>query len=265
MTILELYSLAAATVGSIALVLWLLSVPLRDASIIDMFWGPLFVAIAWVLLPASDGEMGARSYFMTLLVTLWGLRLGFHLMARNLGSGEDSRYQLWRQHGGSLWWLKTLYRVFALQGVLALLVCTPIIAAFYRPDGFSILNLIGAGVWAVGFAWELIADIQLTRYLQRTHNSDETDGVLDTGLWRYSRHPNYFGDALAWWGLGLLAFTPTTWWALIGPAVMTAIFLGISNSVIERGLNKRRPKYAQYVAKTSKFFPWPSRAGDTED
>lgn len=265
MSILELYGVAAATVACIALGLWLLSVPLRDASIIDMFWGPLFVAIAWVLWPATGGDFAPRSYFMMLFVTLWGLRLGFHLIGRNLGSGEDSRYQLWRQHGGRFWWLKTLYRVFALQGLLALLVCAPIIAAFYRPEGFSTINLIGAGVWAIGFCYELVADIQLTRYLANNKQSDDADGVLDTGLWRYSRHPNYFGDALAWWGLGLLAFSADTWWALLGPAVMTAIFLGISNSVIERGLAKRRPRYAEYVANTSKFFPWPSREATARD
>ena len=257
MTILDLYGLAALTVASIVIGLWVLSVPLKDASIIDMFWGPLFVAIVWVLMPATNMELAPRSYFVSLFVTLWGLRLGYHLMARNLGAAEDGRYQLWRKHGGSMWWLKTLYRVFLLQGLLALLVATPIIAAFHNPSGFSTLNLLGAGLWLFGFCYELVADIQLGRY--RASRPEDDDGIMDQGLWGLSRHPNYFGDAMAWWGLGLLACSTSTWWALIGPAVMTAIFLGISNDVLERGLNKRRPNYAQYVANTPKFFPRLSR------
>ncbi len=263
MTIIELYSLATATVASIVIGLWIISVPLKDASIIDMFWGALFVAIVWVLLPASNMTFEPRTYFMSLFVTLWGLRLAYHLISRNLGNAEDGRYQLWRKHGGSMWWLKTLYRIFLFQGLLALLVATPIIAAFYRPQGFSTLNLLGAGLWLFGFCYELVADIQLSRY--RETKATDDDGVLDTGLWGLSRHPNYFGDALQWWGLGLLALSLSTWWALIGPAVMTAIFLGISNDILEKGLNKRRPDYAAYVANTPKFFPWSSRKQDISD
>jgi steroid 5-alpha reductase family enzyme len=254
---LELYGLAALTVLAVVIALWLLSLPLRDASIIDMAWGPLFVAIVWVLLPATGAALTAKVYFVSLFTTLWGMRLAVHLLRRNLGSGEDRRYQLWREHGGPWWWLKSLYRVYLLQGVLALLVATPIIAAFWAPDHFSAVNLIGAGIWVVGFCYELVADIQLERYLARC-DEDKPD-VMSEGLWAWSRHPNYFGDALQWWGLGLVAFSAAAWWALIGPVVMTAIFLGLSNDILEKGLSKRRKGYAEYVTNTPKFFPWPSR------
>jgi len=253
----EAYGLTALVVLAIVSILWALSVPLRNASIIDMFWGPLFAAVAWSLVYASD-ELRTKPYLVTLLVSLWGLRLGFHLMARNLGEGEDKRYRAWRERGGPNWWLETYYRIFLLQGGIALLVTAPIVAAFVGPVGFGFVNLLGFGVWALGFVWELLADVQLTRFKA---DPDNRGRILDSGLWGLCRHPNYFGDALQWWGLALVAVSLTTWWALIGPAVMTAVFLGLSNDVLERGMKKRHPAYASYVDTTPKFFPrpWPRR------
>jgi len=142
MGVFELYLIAFLVVLTVVSVLWAISVPLGDASIIDMFWGPLFVAIAWVLLPAA-GVLAVKPYLITLLVTLWGLRLGFHLINRNLGQGEDRRYRLWREHGGDNWWLSSYYRVFLLQGGIALVVATPLIAAFHRPFDLNFLNFLG--------------------------------------------------------------------------------------------------------------------------
>jgi len=251
MGIFELYDTTLLVVLFMVSALWALSVPLKDASIIDMFWGPLFVAIAWVLL-AMGGEPALKPYLITLLVTLWGLRLGFHLISRNLGQGEDKRYQLWRQRGGDNWWLVTYYRIYLFQGGIALVVATPIIAAFYRPDSFSFINALGVLIWAGGFVFEMLADVQLNQFKSRPESRGQ---VLDSGLWGLSRHPNYFGDALQWWGLGLVAFTGATWWALIGPVAMTLVFLRISNDVLERGMRKRHPAYEAYIAATPKFFP----------
>jgi steroid 5-alpha reductase family enzyme len=252
----ELYAIALLVVLLMVSALWAISVPLRDASIIDMFWGPLFVAIAWVLLPLS-GPMAFKPYLVTLLVTLWGLRLGFHLVSRNLGAGEDRRYQLWRQHGGDNWWLVSYYRIYLFQGAIAMVVATPLIATFYRPEGFGLIAAVGVLLWGFGFVYELLADIQLARFKAEPANRGS---IMNEGLWAHSRHPNYFGDALQWWGLGLIAFSVATWWALIGPAVMTAVFLGISNDVLERGMQKRHPEYAAYIAETPKFFPRLRRA-----
>lgn len=246
-----LYGVALLVVLLMVSVLWAISVPLKDASIIDMFWGPLFVAMAWVLLAVSD-ELLLKPYLITLLVTLWGLRLGFHLMARNLGEGEDKRYRLWRERGGPNWWLITYYRIYLFQGGIALVVATPLIAAYYQPEGFSALNALGVLIWALGFVYEMLADIQLARFKA---NPDNRGKIMNQGLWARSRHPNYFGDALQWWGLALIAFSLPTWWALIGPIAMTAVFLGISNDVLERGMQKRHPAYASYIANTPKFFP----------
>jgi len=227
----------------------------KDASIIDMFWGPLFVVTVWVLMPRADG-FTISSYLISLLVTVWGLRLAFHLAGRNLGAGEDKRYQLWRSHGGPNWWLKPYPRIYLFQGAIALVVATPIVAAYWRAEPFTLLNALGVAVWATGFVWEVLADIQLARFKENPENRGR---ILDSGLWKLSRHPNYFGDALQWWGLGLIAFTLPTWWALIGPALMTAVFLGISNDVLEKGMKKRHPAYENYVANTPKFFPILSR------
>ncbi len=249
---LELYGYAATAVLTTVTLLWIVSVALRDASIIDAFWGPLFVAIAWVLFAANLPTVGFKHLVVVFLVTAWGLRLAFHLAARNFGSGEDVRYRLWRTHGGERWWLKSFYRIYLLQGAIALVVATPIIAAFRTTDAPFLINWIGLPIWLAGFVFEATADVQLTRFRNRPESQGQ---VMQDGLWSYSRHPNYFGDALQWWGLAVFAFSGVTWWAVIGPLAMTLVFLNISNEVIERGLVKRRPGYAEYVARTNAFFP----------
>ncbi len=256
MGFLALYSIAIGTTLVLITALWLASVALKDASIIDIFWGVLFVAIAWALLVASRHEVELKMLTATLLVTIWGLRLTFHLAMRNLGGGEDTRYALWRRNGGPNWWLKSYYRIFLLQGAIAIVVATPLVAVFDRPRDFSVVNLLGLIVWGAGFAWEFVADLQLTRFRATARPGE----VLASGLWRLSRHPNYFGDALQWWGLGLFALAAPTWWALVGPLLMTVFFVYVSNDVIEKGLLKRRPEYARYVAATNAFFPWAPQA-----
>ncbi|MFM7120618.1 MAG: DUF1295 domain-containing protein [Gammaproteobacteria bacterium] len=251
MGFLEIYGICLLVVLTLVSLLWAVSVRITDASIIDMAWGPLFVAMVWVLL-AVGGEPAFKSWLVSLLVTLWGLRLAFHLIGRNLGAGEDRRYQLWRQHGGPQWWLVTYWRIYLLQGGIALVVATPIVAAFHAPGGFGVLGALGVLVWAAGFVWELLADIQLTRFRAEPGSGGR---ILDTGLWSLCRHPNYFGDALQWWGLGLLTLGASTWWSLIGPLAMTAVFLYISNDVLERGMRKRHADYERYIAETPTFFP----------
>lgn len=265
MGFIELYVYAGATVLIVVSVLWMVSVAVRDASIIDVFWGLLFVAMAWALFGLQLDAATLKPFIFLFLVTVWGLRLAVHLSARNLGEGEDTRYKLWRHHGGENWWLKTYWRIYLFQGGLALVVATPVIAAFYGPGNLSILSWIGVIVWAAGLGMESTADIQLNRF--RADPASEGK-VMDVGLWRYSRHPNYFGDALMWWGLGLFTLSPMTWWSLIGPLAMTVIFLSLSNTVIERGLKKRRPDYEAYIERTSAFVPMPPQkraAADESD
>lgn len=248
----ELYLAAGAAILTIVTALWLVSVAIRDASIIDVFWGPLFIAVAWVLFALRIDAVTINHLVVLFCVTAWGLRLAFHLAARNFGHGEDTRYRLWREHGGPNWWLKSLYRVYLLQGAIALVVATPVIAAFHTTPASLWIGWIGIPIWLIGFTIEAVADIQLNRFRARP---DRGLLVLDNGLWRFCRHPNYFGDALQWWGLGVFTFSGSTWWSLVGPLVMTLVFLKLSNAVIERGLLKRRPAYADYVARTNAFLP----------
>jgi steroid 5-alpha reductase family enzyme len=249
---LDLYAYAAATVFIAVTALWFVGVLLRDASIIDVFWGPLFVATAWVLFAISLPVVGAKQLVVLFLVTAWGLRLAFHLAARNFGMGEDTRYRLWRAHGGPYWALKSYYRVYLLQGTIALVVATPVVAAFRSADAPIWLNWLGMPMWLAGFTIEATADVQLARFRAQ---SDNPGRVMNAGMWAWCRHPNYFGDALQWWGIGIFTFAGLTWWSCVGPLAMTLVFLNISNNVIERGLLKRRPDYAAYVARTSAFFP----------
>jgi steroid 5-alpha reductase family enzyme len=258
MSFLELYAYAAGSVLLVVSVLWMISVAIRDASIIDMFWGLLFVIMAWTLFAMQLGAGALKPFVFLFLVTAWGMRLAVHLTARNLGEGEDNRYRLWRHHGGETWWLKTYWRIYLFQGGLALIVATPVIAAFYGPEVFTTVTWLGVIIWALGLGIESTADIQLTRFRADPDNEAK---VMDAGLWRYSRHPNYFGDALMWWGLGLFTLSPMTLWSLLGPLAMTVIFLSLSNNVIERGLNKRHPAYEAYVKRTSVFVPMPPKQG----
>ena len=242
--------------------LWLLSLRLRDASIIDVFWGFGFVLCNWVTLILIDNEIHPRQWLVHGLVTLWGLRLSIHLLIRNTGKGEDSRYKRWREQGGPRWWLKSAYRIYAFQGVILLVVAAPLILvnSEARQSDLGWLDLFGAGVWLTGFLIEVIADQQLTLFISSKNTADDTlEGkVLDTGLWHYSVHPNYFGDALQWWGIWLIALSvPLGYLSIIGPLLMTLVFMGISNGVLERSLSKRRPGYANYLKRTSHFIPWP--------
>lgn len=246
------FSAAALVAGMVAL--WLVSLPLRNASIVDVFWGPAFVVAAWTAALAGDGG-GARRPLALALVSLWGLRLGLHLARRNLGHGEDPRYAAMRGgHGRRFWWV-SLFTVFLLQAALAWVISLPVQAAVLGPaTPLGLLDLAAAVLWATGLAFEAIGDAQLARFRADPRNRGR---ALDTGLWRYTRHPNYFGDACAWWGLGLLGVSAGAPWTLISPLLMTFLLLKVSGvALLERDIAERRPAYRDYVARTSAFFPW---------
>lgn len=250
-------SLAAIAVGM--LLLWLVSVRLRDASIVDIFWGLGFALVA-VVAHATGGGAPARKTLVTALAVVWGVRLAAHLAWRNWGQGEDYRYRAMRARHGDRFPLVSLYLVFGLQGVLMWIVSLPlqIAQASPVPPHLTWLDAAGAALWAVGFAFEAVGDRQLARFRSDPANAGR---VMDSGLWRYTRHPNYFGDAVLWWGFFLVALpTPHGWWAAVGPAVMTFLLLRVSGvAMLERSLKRRKPRYQDYIERTSAFFPWPPR------
>jgi steroid 5-alpha reductase family enzyme len=260
------FSLLLPTTLAVTLVcmflLWLLSLPLRNVSIVDIFWGPGFAVIAVVCLLLAEGYT-PRQWLLTALPTIWGLRLGIYLAIRNIGHGEDPRYASMRQRvdaKGGNFAISSLLLVFVLQGVVMWIVSLPVQAgqAASTPASLGWLAALGTLVWLVGLCFEAIGDAQLRRFKADPANKGE---VMDRGLWRYTRHPNYFGNACLWWGIWLVALeTGTAWWTVIGPVLMTFFLLRVSGvALLERSLQDSKPKYRDYVRRTSAFFPLPPR------
>lgn len=244
----------ALAVAALMVVLWLASIPLRDVSIIDPFWGFGFALVGWVVYLAADGDEGRR-LLLAILVSVWGLRLFGYLLWRNRGKGEDFRYAAMRERHGRAFVVRSLFTVFLLQGVLMLIVSLPVQVG-QVPDAppLGVLAVLGTAVWAVGLAFESVGDLQLARFRADPANRGR---VLDTGLWRYTRHPNYFGDFLVWWGIWIVA--AETGWGLLsiaGPLLMTVLLVRVSGvALLERDIAARRPGYAEYVRRTSGFLP----------
>lgn len=253
---------AAFAVGFYLALGWLLSVLLRDVSIVDVMWGPGFALVAAVGTLLGAGAP-ARKVLVLALVGLWGLRLAIHILLRNLGQGEDYRYRAMRERQGPRFvWLSAL-TVFGLQGVLMLFIAQPVVAAAALPGASTLgpLDFAGSALFALGFLCEALGDAQLARFRADPANRGK---VCDVGLWRYSRHPNYFGDATLWWGIYLLACAvPGGYWTIASPLVMTLLLLKVSGvALLERGLASSKPGYAAYSARTSAFIPWfPKRTG----
>lgn len=260
---MDLGSLFATTAGVTALTLlavWGLSLLLRDASIVDVYWGPGFALIATTAWAASDGGDPGRRLLVLSLTAAWGLRLGGYLLWRAWGGDEDPRYQAMRRYWGARFPLMSLLTVFALQGVLMWLVSMPVqlsIATGDAPPGA--LDALGALLVLLGLGFETIGDLQLARFKADPKNAGL---VMDRGLWRFTRHPNYFGDAVVWWGLFTISLaTPYGFASVLSPALMTFLLLRVSGvAMLERSITKRRPAYADYIARTSAFVPRPPRS-----
>jgi steroid 5-alpha reductase family enzyme len=251
-----------ASAGAIALLMittWLVSLLVHDASIVDIVWGLGFVVVAATAAIVGDG-FDERRYVLLVLVGVWGLRLSGYLAWRNLGHGEDFRYVAMRKKfGGSFWWI-SLFQVFMLQGVLMWIVSLPVqlSATAVEPATFGPLAFAGVAVWTVGLLFETIGDAQLASFKSEPHNKGR---VMDKGLWRYTRHPNYFGDFCIWWGIFLIAAeTVPGRYGIIGPIVMSTLLIKVSGvAMLERTIGKRRPGYVDYVERTSAFFPRPPK------
>jgi len=249
---------ALAVAGAMAVV-WLVSVAIRNVSIVDVVWGPAIGLVAAVALALGPGVF-ERRLLVFALVGVWAVRLAVHIGRRNHGKGEDYRYATWRaKYGPGYWWI-SLFQVFWLQGLLLLVVSLPVQAAGAgeTPASLGVLDWLGAAVWLVGFAFEAVGDAQLERFKA---DPAKRGTVMDRGLWRYTRHPNYFGDAAVWWGIGLVGLgTPWGWMALVGPVVMTFLLVRVSGvAMLEKTIGERRPGYAEYIRRTSAFFPLPPK------
>ena len=241
---------------SMMVVIWLFSVWLRNASIVDVFWGSGFVVGAWLYFALTDTAT-PRKWLVVALVAVWGLRLTTHLFVRNHGKGEDYRYRAMRdQHGPRFWWI-SFWTVYLLQGLIMWVVGLPVWVAMRsaEPSDLTLIDGLGLAVFLAGLFFETVGDWQLTRFKANPANKGK---LLTTGLWRYTRHPNYFGDALVWWGLTLFALaTPGSVWVVISPVMMTFLLMRVSGvALLEKRLCESKPEFRDYVQRTNAFLPW---------
>jgi steroid 5-alpha reductase family enzyme len=235
---------------------WLLSLPLRNAAIVDSLWSLMLFA-AGVLYALGSDPRAPRLPLVLWLLALWAARLAFHLTLRTLDQGEHHRYRQLRERHQPRFGLKSLYLVFWRQALLAWVVSLPLLGAFASNQAMGWLDWAGLGSWLLGLAFEVVGDRQLARFKRDPANADQ---VMSRGLWRFSRHPNYFGEFCIWWGFYLMAVSAGAWWSVAGPALLSLLLWRVSGvAALERDIGNRRPQYADYVLKTNAFFPGPPR------
>ncbi|MFH0915140.1 MAG: DUF1295 domain-containing protein [bacterium] len=234
---------------------WLLSLVRRDAGVVDSFWGIGFVVAVAAYFVLTEGFAGRR-ILVIALTCLWGLRLAVYVTWRNRGKGEDPRYRAMRaKRPDSFWWYSYL-QVFLMQAALLWLVAAPLAASEggAEPARLVALDFVGLAVWVVGFSFEVAGDTHLALFKRDPANKGQ---VLRSGVWRYTRHPNYFGEALLWWGMWLIAAAAHGYWSAYGPVVITLLLLRVSGvTLLEKNLKESKPGYAEYVERTSSFIPW---------
>jgi steroid 5-alpha reductase family enzyme len=255
MSFIFIFSIGLIVILGLMIVLWLTSLDLKNASIVDVFWGIGFVLSVWVYFSILPGGFLPRRLLIALPTTIWGLRLAIYILWRNSGKGEDFRYQVWRKEAGKAWWWRSFFKVFLLQGILMWLISAPLLAAQYRdrPAHLTVVDFLGLALWLVGFFFEAAGDYQLARFKADPANKGK---VMDRGVWRLTRHPNYFGDAAQWWGFYLIAAAAGGWWTVFSPVIMTLMLLRVSGVTLLEKTLSTRPGYEEYIRKTSAFIPW---------
>ena len=248
---------ALGLVVALAFATWLVSLWRRDVSIVDGMW-PVFIASAGILYAIDAVQLTTTGIVALALLAIWAVRLCLHITVRNHGQPEDRRYQKIRANNQPHFEYKSLYIVFGFQAVLAWIVALPFMAIALGAREFGVLAVLGALLAAFGTLFEAVADWQLERF---KNDPDSRGRVLDTGLGRYSRHPNYFGECCVWWGFGLMGLGAGAWWSLASPLLITVLLLKVSGvSLLERDIGERRPEYARYVRETNAFVPGPRKA-----
>jgi len=256
MTFLETYLQGLLLIIAFFTLVWVLSVFLKNASIVDIFWGLGYVLVSAFYFIVTP-EISVRKIIVTILVAIWGLRLSTHIFLRNMGKPEDYRYQEFRKNYGEkrYWWF-SYFQVFLLQGSLVWLISAPLLAVFYYSsnNSFGVLDVLGILIWLVGFTFEAGGDWQLIRFKNNPANKGK---LLTTGFWKYTRHPNYFGDAAVWWGFAILSVASGSFLPILSSLLMTWLIIKISGvSMLERTMKNTKPGFEEYVKRTNAFFPW---------
>ena len=253
---MTLFLLASLIILVLVTLLWIWSIVIKNVSIVDIFWGFGFVVVnaSYALL---SGELNDRKILILTLVTIWGLRLAIYLAFRNIGKGEDFRYQQFRRnYGAERYWWFSYFQIFILQGALIMIVSLPLLGICKSPHSgnLNILDYFGVLIWITGFAFEAGGDFQLSRFKRDPKNKGK---VLNTGFWKFTRHPNYFGDSAVWLAYAIFSIAAGSYWQIIGSLVMTFLIIKVSGvALLEKTLNKSKPQYQEYIQKTSSFFPW---------
>ena len=245
---------AAGAVFVYMIAVFLIAVLAKDNSIVDVAWGPGFILVAVVtfwLRPGSE----ARHLLITLLVAIWGLRLAIHIYLRNRGRGEDFRYAKWRKDWGRWFIPRSFFQVFMLQGIFMLIISSPLVLVNRSPEsGLTLLDALGGILWFIGFLFEAVGDYQLKRFKQKPESKGK---IMTTGLWKYARHPNYFGEATLWWGIWLIALSVDSGWAaIISPLTISFLLLKVSGVKMIEKKYAGNEEFAAYARRTSPFFPW---------
>ena len=225
----------------------------------DVAWGLGFVLLAWASLFLSD-NFQVRSVLVTALVSIWGLRLAYHISRRHRGGGEDYRYLNYRRSWGKWFYIRSYFQIYILQGFFLFLIASPVmIINIFSGSGLGLLDLVGLLVWVIGFSFESIGDAQLARFIKDPANKGK---LMMSGLWKYSRHPNYFGEVLQWWGIWLIALSvPYGAWGILGPLTISYLILKVSGiPMLEEKLSEH-PDFKDYKERVSVFFPWPPKRG----
>jgi steroid 5-alpha reductase family enzyme len=236
--------------------LWfVLSVIKKRNDVADVAWGLGFVLLAWTSLSLSYPS-DSRGVLVTILVSIWGLRLAWHIHGRNTGKAEDYRYLAWRKAWGNWFYVRSYFQVYLLQGFFLFLIALPVLVIHQeQPTDLGWIDFLGIAIWGLGFFFEVIGDAQLARFMK---NPDNKGKLMQQGLWAYTRHPNYFGEVALWWGIWLLSVSVAgSWFAIIGPATITYLILQVSGIPMLEKKMAEHPDFAAYKSRVSAFFPWP--------
>lgn len=253
---LTLFLQALLVIFILVTLLWGLSVLIKNVSIVDLFWGMGFVVVNAIYF-FNSGDFNTQKIIMLIFVSLWGLRLSTYLAWRNIGKGEDFRYQEFRKkYGANRYWWVSYFQTFLLQGALIMFVSLPLLGTNAQTDCNALngLDYLAILVFIIGFIFEAGGDFQLARFKNNPNNKGK---VLNTGLWKYTRHPNYFGDSAVWWSFAIFSISAGSYWTFIGSLGMTLLIIKVSGvALLEKSLNDTKPQYREYIQKTNSFFPW---------
>lgn len=238
--------------------LWFIASLIKKRNdIADIAWGLGFVLLSWASLYISN-EFSIRGLIVSILVSIWGLRLTWHIYNRNRGKDEDHRYIAWRKAWGKWFYLRSYFQIYILQGLLLFIIVVPVLF-INKNSGNPIyyLDIIGFLMWLLGFIFEVVGDAQLAKFINNTNNKNR---LMRSGLWKFTRHPNYFGEVTQWWGLWIIALSVTDGWiTIIGPLTITFLILKVSGIPMLEKRMVEKPEFAEYKRKTSVFFPFPPK------